>query len=301
MQQQGVAAVLAAILSLNSCVEVTALAATRAGALTRRAGLLLHRRPEVAFVEASATASLAQRQREVEEFAAAEKNALSAQQEALEEIVAQQASLAAHEEALEAQQNLTASRVENILALGSMGFVRSGVLEQLLAGLVYVTFLLIVGQLYGRHCTYEYPALFRRPEVSGGTFSFGLFDGFNLDPDWRICLFSCCCQPVRWADTASNLRIRFVHFWPGIVIFGSLCALSGLTWGVTALVLLLVVVQNRQRIREVYGLPHGSFETVCLDCMAWSFCGPCATMQEAMEVEFVDPPLLQALGQVPMK
>jgi len=164
--------------------------------------------------------------------------------------------------------------------------------EQLLSISVYLVMIVAVAFIYGRYFTYAYPTLRQAPNIARDRFSFGIFDGCRCDPDWRICFCSWFCMPVRWADTASSPKINFVrNFWLGVVVFALLASLSELTYGLTGLLLLGLAVANRQRVRQVYELPSGNCATACEDCVMWTFCGPCAVMQEALEVEFVEPPL----------
>ena len=86
----------------------------------------------------------------------------------------------------------------------------------------------------------------------------GLFDGFSCDPDFRIFCCSCFFLPIRWADTASSPKIQFLGFWPGLLLMGVLISVVNITYGASLLAMLALAVLNRQRIRNLYGLPHKS-------------------------------------------
>eukprot|EP00913_Durusdinium_trenchii_P022876 g21478.t1 len=172
--------------------------------------------------------------------------------------------------------------------------------EQLLPPVFYLLVVLVVGWVYGRHFTYPFESLRKdgEPRFSREDFSFGLFDGFSCDPDYRIFCCSCFCLPIRWADTASSPKVKFLGFWPGLALFALLIACINLSYGATVVAALALAVLNRQRIRNLYGLPHKSCSTFSMDTLTWLLCGPCAAMQEALQVEFVDSPLDSTVPQM---
>lgn len=45
--------------------------------------------------------------------------------------------------------------------------------------------------------------------------------------DRRIPCFSCCCGPIRWADTASSGKTKLVAFWPAAILAVAMNALAG--------------------------------------------------------------------------
>eukprot|EP00440_Ansanella_granifera_P032454 gb/GFBE01035214.1/.p1 GENE.gb/GFBE01035214.1/~~gb/GFBE01035214.1/.p1 ORF type:complete len:365 (+),score=101.23 gb/GFBE01035214.1/:1-1095(+) len=268
-----------------------------------------------ALIEESASASQG-REGRVESLISAEQTALLSQEQALEQIAAQQAALAKQQEALKEREAKVEAEIAKKLGDASFAQVSSGSAtasssesglgleanlsvfqriiqkswkEQLISAGVYLSLTLVFGWIYGAYFTYEYPPLRKEPLVTRHGFSFGICDGFQCDPDSRICLFSFCCLPVRWADTASSPKVGYIRFWSGLFLFAILFSLNGLSYGITGLFLLILVVLNRQRIRQVYGMPNKTFETVLKDIGMWLFCIPCAAMQEAQEVEFVDP------------
>jgi len=190
------------------------------------------------------------------------------------------------------------SALAEVRRRASMGDLAS----ELTAAGVYIAFVLIVALLYGLVFDYEYSEVVNKPaeEVlkENMGFAWNLWHGFNCDPDARICIFSCLAMPVRWADTAHKPAVAFAPFWLGLTIFTLCCAFSKMTYGATYLILLVIAVQNRQKIREQYGLDHGDNTTRVEDCLVWLCCPACATMQEAMEVEFIEPPRLKGFRQV---
>merc|ERR1740121_1334830 len=114
------------------------------------------------------------------------------------------------------------------------------------------------------------------------------------DPDWRICLTSVLCMPVRWADTASATRVDLEaskhsmrSYWAKLLGFGLLLPFAYETLGLSMIIVLIWAVHVRQSIRATYGLPTGD-GTVVEDTFTWLFCTPCAIMQEALQAEFVD-------------
>lgn len=165
-----------------------------------------------------------------------------------------------------------------------------------------IVLIAIFGWVYGSYFTYGYAKLRQVPAVMMGRqgFTFGLFHGFCCDPDCRIFCFSCFCAPVRWADTASSDRIQFMDFWLALTVFAILLVLAVVSMPMLAIALVILGVLNRQRIRRVYNMPHSTLESCCADAMTWGCCGPCAVMQEAMEVEFVEPPTQDSMLQPAM-
>ena len=155
-----------------------------------------------------------------------------------------------------------------------------------------------------------------QPERAQEGFRYGLFDG--CCHSLRICCCSFWCLPVRWADTASSSQIKFLGFGTAVFLFQLLYVLSRLPsvfilfmapsspsepspMGPMILLLVLAVlfhvlllvmlVRNRQRVRSQYGLPHGTCSTCTCDVLVWIFCCCCAGMQEALQVEYVGEPV----------
>jgi len=251
------------------------------------------------------------RQMKVQNLLGAEQAALLSQEQAIEQIAAQQASLAQQQAELKRREATVEAEIAKKLAAGASfsqtaasSSSRSGIRarvrrvsdwlqknwkEQLVGAAVWLVFTMFCGWVYGAYFTYEYPQLRKEPMITRQGFSFGLCDGYSCDPDTRVCCFSHFCLPVRWADTASSPKVGMLTFWTGLLIYTLAAALNGFSYGITGLICLTLSVRNRQHIRVKYGMPNGTFGTFVADIAVWLFCVPCAVMQEAMEVEFVDP------------
>lgn len=144
----------------------------------------------------------------------------------------------------------------------------------------------ICGVVYEQCCKVSYPFV-DDSKVHHDEWQFGLFE-CRGSRDWRIWLCACCCPSVRWADTVSRLQFPIMGFLPALFVFSLLEGATGLTFGVSGVILFLVVVLSRLRIREEYGIVHGECG-ILGDCLIWCFCGPCAIVQEARQVEYVKP------------
>lgn len=260
--------------------------------------------------ESAQSTSTRTRQAFMENMLGAQQSALFSQEQAIEQIAAQQASLAQQQADLKRREAKVEAEITKKLAgasfsqTGESSTSRIGIRAQARsmgewlqkdwkAQLLFVALWLVAtmffGWAYGSYCTYEYPPLRIDPMVTRQNFSFGICDGYRCDPDVRICCFSHFCLPIRWADTASSPKVDFATFWTGLFIYTLAAALSGLSYGITGIICLALAVSNRQQIRKKYGMPSGTFGTFLADIAVWICCMPCAAMQEALEVEFVDP------------
>mmetsp|Transcript_29473 Transcript_29473/g.84571 ORF Transcript_29473/g.84571 Transcript_29473/m.84571 type:complete len:254 (+) Transcript_29473:364-1125(+) len=160
--------------------------------------------------------------------------------------------------------------------------------EVILGAILYIILVMIFAYLYGVMFTYSYPPLRLVPsKVVNDDFTFSLVDGFRCDPDWRICCCSWFCTPIRWADSVGSAEVRFMGFWQATILFATLQAISGITI-VGSVAFLILAVMGRQRIRAAYGLPNGTGPSILWDILTWLFCPPCAVMQEALQIEFVE-------------
>mmetsp|Transcript_16594 Transcript_16594/g.31358 ORF Transcript_16594/g.31358 Transcript_16594/m.31358 type:complete len:347 (+) Transcript_16594:37-1077(+) len=254
------------------------------------------------------------RQERVDTLLSAEQSALLSQEQALEQIAAQQAALAQQQQELKEREakveqeishkssSLDASFAQVSATSSSGSSLQAGVQmfkhviqktwkEQLISAAIYMAIICAAGWLYGQYCTYEYGTLRTEPKIARDSFSFSLCDGCFCDPDHRICLWACCFLPIRWADTASSPKVNFMKYWPGILTMTVLLSLVNLSYGITMLLALILMVLNRQRIRSMYNLPNRTCSTCSMDFLTWLFCPPCAAMQEAMQVEFIDSPM----------
>mmetsp|Transcript_27189 Transcript_27189/g.78838 ORF Transcript_27189/g.78838 Transcript_27189/m.78838 type:complete len:216 (-) Transcript_27189:116-763(-) len=119
--------------------------------------------------------------------------------------------------------------------------------------------------------------------------------------------FTSANKAARWADTLGAPKISMVSFWPAVTLFAFLAHMS--TVGVLvafrptadpapaatiafgalgAGALLTLLVAGRQHLRRVYDMPRGSW-TIMEDALTLLLCFPCALVQEAHQVERVDP------------
>lgn len=101
----------------------------------------------------------------------------------------------------------------------------------------------------------------------------------------QICLCSCCCPCIRWADTISMLGL--MRFWSAFFIFLIISYLHEISGGslVWWLALVLLCTYERQQIRKIFGMPRGTFGTIAADCCCYCWCLPCTIAQEARHVE----------------
>lgn len=102
---------------------------------------------------------------------------------------------------------------------------------------------------------------------------------FDCSQDWSIFCCSCCCMPVRWADTMSMVGI--LPFWHAFALLAILDAfdvsLGQYLWPIT----IFVLVRHRQQFRQLMQLPGTGLQ----DVMLMLCCSPCAVAQEARHVE----------------
>ncbi|CAJ1449704.1 unnamed protein product [Effrenium voratum] len=134
--------------------------------------------------------------------------------------------------------------------------------DQLIGAAVYFSLIMIAAFIYVTFFTYQYPMLKNQPVVYGDHFTFSLFECCNWDRDApsaeimrdrRIPCCSCCCLPVRWADTASSSKTGFLPFWPGVILIALLNAFTGMSFYVTSLLFTILATLHRQKIRKSPG------------------------------------------------
>lgn len=179
---------------------------------------------------------------------------------------------------------------------GTAGHVKRGVA----VFLFQIIIILIIAALYE---PYRYRECHESPKTHDREFGFGLFTFDNCSVSIFLC--SCCCLPIRWADTVSKKEHPFfLNFWVALLIMAGLTALDFLGYGLPGLLALLVAVFYRQKLRTKYGLEGGAMSLVW-DILAWCCCAPCAAAQEAKQVEFVEcngerPKAMQGLSNARM-
>lgn len=270
---------------------------------------------------------LRNREEKVERLAMIERDMLTEQAKALEFLAARESALVSKQKVLESEENVVDNRaapsdrnhavapvrqVNNIFGdLQGVGQITALVVvtfnsildwykqltlgQQLFCSMFYISSMLIFGLLY-TYLESLKPREMRNPSGKSmpSTFRHGLCHGVlhPCDPDYRtclrICFFSCFCAPVRWAATASE-RIMvpiMMPYYPTLIIFAFLPTMAIMSYGASLIILVVLLVLNRQRIR-ISGQYLTTSLTLLEDISVWIFCAPCATMQEALEVELL--------------
>lgn len=117
--------------------------------------------------------------------------------------------------------------------------------------------------------------------LKDGEWKYGIFDCFS-DP--AICLFTCCCSPIRWADTLQMAGL--MSFWQALGLLAGLEVLNILLLGLCVWILILITqVVFRQKLRAKFGMDAGDCPTVAGDACLYCFCFCCAVVQEARQLE----------------
>jgi len=167
--------------------------------------------------------------------------------------------------------------------------------EQYLVGsLSYIITGIILAILY-KKASGKYPNHFRaKPandvfrESKQQHFSFGIFDCVAAP---KICVLGCCCTGMRWADNMAWPKNALMagKYWQAFLIFLLLTALTGYTFGLSYVALIIVGVRYRQKLRRTYDMESGTKRSIALDALSWIFCQPCAIIQEAREESAHEP------------
>jgi len=114
--------------------------------------------------------------------------------------------------------------------------------------------------------------------------STGPFDCFA---DLPICLWSCFCPVIRWADTADMLG--YLNFWVCIAVIAGLNLFIELGTGthiLGAIVVVILITWSRQKMRKTFGFEgQGEFCHCFGDCLFICCCMCCSVAQEARHVE----------------
>jgi Cys-rich protein (TIGR01571 family) len=143
---------------------------------------------------------------------------------------------------------------------------------------------------YGPTCLPQELAPDRDPEVGRAVFAYGLMDEKECwSEDLILCIVSCCCPGIQWANNVSNPKIGLVgSFWVALML-ASLNSpeLYALTHGICYFVWVAIAVTARHRLRGKYGLENGSLVTLFQDIFVWCCCHKCAVAQEARQVAHV--------------
>jgi len=123
-------------------------------------------------------------------------------------------------------------------------------------------------------------------------FTFPLFSCFG-DP--QICCFTCCCWPIRWADTMRMAGL--MSFWVALFLFLGLEIITVINSTVGTFLLVLVTVYYRQKLRALFSFDQ-SFGVILGDCCAYFCCMCCAMIQEARQLEVAYQTKHPAVGQM---
>jgi len=159
--------------------------------------------------------------------------------------------------------------------------------ELFVAALSTFLILCFVGFLYQwLKPTYELPkdGEEHTAENLDGAWNYGLFDIFG-NPS--LCLISCCCPVVRWADTVNMSGL--LGFWLALVLITGFIVISELSSGIGSIAVLALLVWCRQRHRQLFSMTGSAAPGTCRsyseDCLTYAFCSCCAIMQEARQLE----------------
>jgi Cys-rich protein (TIGR01571 family) len=170
------------------------------------------------------------------------------------------------------------------------GWQRFGIM--LVSILFEMSFILLCACLYNR---VRLKTAFPQDKGSDGAdrFAYSLFGCFM---DWRICMLSFCCLPLRWADTMdkANSGGRTISYWHGLaLVLGfwvvnltvTSAAQHPFLGSFFTFALYCMHTMFRQRLRRRYEIGAGSLRSIAEDFCAWLCCPCCATAQEARHVE----------------
>ena len=175
--------------------------------------------------------------------------------------------------------------------------------------------ILIGGLLYrccGRDARLRSPTEMRqqpRDSFSENGFQFGLCECCH---DCETSCWAIWCPMALWASSASSPKSKFWGwtFWQltflvaGFPFCMGISHLLTILLGIPMLSLLItllvrlaqtwVLVRHRQHLRQKFDLVHDSCLAITEDACVWCYCIPCAAMQEALQVGFVEEMSLSA-------
>jgi len=165
--------------------------------------------------------------------------------------------------------------------------------EKIVGIVIYIVQIFIAAFLYMQFCKQSVTPKLPESQVRVEEFQYGAFDLNDCARDCQMCFCACCCPWIRWAETASKEHVQFLAFIPALFIAALLASAGSVTFGASIPILLIILVLCRQRIRDAYALPSGTCSILFSDCLLWLCCPCCAIVQEARQVEYVEPPLLE--------
>lgn len=193
---------------------------------------------------------------------------------------------------------LQAKQSNNTESKGLVGEWRKRTDEMAIGCAIHIVFIGILAMLYWNCWKPSFPVYPPPPADREGEWAFELCEPGDLGKDWRICCFAFCCSAIRWGDTMQNPKVAFLAFVPAVSLFSLLVGLSSLSFGVTGIFLIILLVSGRQRVRNRFGIQSGA-STLCTDCCLYMCCTPCAIAQEARQAEYVPEKFMQSemIGQ----
>jgi Cys-rich protein (TIGR01571 family) len=157
----------------------------------------------------------------------------------------------------------------------------------LTSSLVYLVFGVLIAFVY-LQCRNKYASSsFFKPKPQRSIigdkkeFSAPLF-GCLGDPS--ICLVGLLCPCIRWADTIQQTKLS--SYWKAFFIMFFLMLLHPYTLACSSICIFIIGAHYRQKLREKYGIEHGSKWSMFTDLAAWMCCQCCAIVQEAREEAF---------------
>lgn len=152
---------------------------------------------------------------------------------------------------------------------------------------VYVVFGLLVAMVFSQFRDKYFvskPVPESASDLSAEGFKFPLFGCFS---DLKLCALGCFCPCLAWANTLDQRRV--LSYWPAFFAFFGLMLLNMYTAGVASLFMIGIGVYYRQKVREN---PSGGSCSLIMDILSWTFCQPCAIIQEAREDATVETPTI---------
>lgn len=123
-----------------------------------------------------------------------------------------------------------------------------------------------------------------------GEFTHSLFGCFWV-PCMSLFVLTGCGQGIRWADTVRMLGA--LSFTSALITFGVVCDLGticlellpeGVSLPLCLLLVLPMFIYFRQELRKAFNMKTGP-AAIALDCLSYTFCMPCAIVQDARQVE----------------
>lgn len=169
-------------------------------------------------------------------------------------------------------------------AVSPLGFWSLTAREQLsyvASSLVYIVAATVLAYFYEKHRNTK--DIFRpepRPDIhpKSDNFSFHIFGCCGAP---HISVVGCLCPCLRWADTLD--RNGLLSFWKAFALFLVLDFFVGFTCGLSLIGLIAVGAWFRQKLREKFEIENGTRGSIFTDIALWTFCTPCAIIQEARE------------------